>query len=157
MKNATLGVTLTLIVVAQVQAQPVYQCTGPNGEKVFSQIACPDGSAGTEVTVHNPPPSGDGELIPWGTPQVQSKPDTEPRARVTVVGEQRTCDIDLSAQEIRTAMVKKEVVVGMTTAEVKRALGQPLAINRSSRGDDQWVYPGIYLYIDKDGCLVSWN
>lgn len=134
----------------------VYKCVGPDGGTVFSQQACHDGAAGDPVDARNSPPSGDSDYIPWG--DVSTLPERRTGgARVTVVGGDYQCS-DLSSQEIRTATVQQRALIGMNTEQLQRALGAPLRINRSYRGDDQWVYPGrLYIYVNKLGCVVSWN
>ena len=52
-----------------------------------------------------------------------------------------------------------EVIVGMPLELALIAWGKPSKINRSSYGNDQWVYSrsGAYLYFDKAGFLASWQ
>lgn len=42
---------LLFLFVPFCYGQTVYRCTGPSGETVFSQMACPDNTAGAAVTV----------------------------------------------------------------------------------------------------------
>jgi len=60
----------------------------------------------------------------------------------------------------RNAVVKGQVLLGMTPREVKKAVGSPVRINRTKGAgiDEQWVYdkPSAprYVYID-DGEVIS--
>lgn len=149
-------VLLLLLLVAPIcYGQTVYRCAGPSGETVFSQQACPDGGAGEEVKAHNPPPSNGSDYIPYGDTSTLPAPRERAAPRVNVVGGQKRCST-MSSQRIRKAIVQKKVLVGMTTEEAIRSWGQPIKINRSSHGSDQWVYYSTYLYVE-DGCVVSWN
>lgn len=150
-------IALLLLLVAPIcYGQTVYRCTGPSGETVFSQQACPDGGAGEEVKTHNPPPSNGSDYIPYGDTSVLPAPRERTAPRVNVVGGGHRCS-NLSSQEIRTATVQKRALIGMTTAQMTKALGPPLRVNTSSHGSTQWVYPGrLYIYTE-GGCVVSWN
>lgn len=138
------------------QAQQIYRCVDAAGRTTFSQQACPDGTAGAEVEARNAPPSGDSDYIPWGDTATLSKPTWRLTPRVTVVGGGHKCS-DLTDQEIRTATVQKRALIGMTTAQMQKALGPALRVNGGSHGSTQWVYPGhLYIYTE-GGCVVSWN
>ena len=148
------AVVVTLSEAAQ--AQQVYRCTGLNGETVFSQQACPDGTSGVETAAKNTPPSNGRDYIPWGDTSILSPEPERSEPKVTVVGEGYKCS-DLTDQEIRTATVQKRALIGMTTAQMRKALGPPLRVNGGSHGSTQWVYPGpLYIYTE-GGCVVSWN
>lgn len=54
---------------------------------------------------------------------------------------------------IWSAIAKRQVLVGMTRAQVRLALGDPRAVNRTetaSRSREQWVYPHRYIYFTGD-------
>ncbi|QJD58198.1 DUF4124 domain-containing protein [Pseudomonas sp. gcc21] len=142
-----------------VTSQTVFRCEGPNGQTIFSQQACPDGSVGGKLSVRNDPPSGGSDYVPWADTtrsSEQAKHQLKDRAAVTVVGGGNGCSA-VSDQTVRTAIVKKQIFPGMTTDQAIRSWGKPVKINRSSHGADQWVYPGHqYLYVE-DGCVTSWN
>ncbi|WP_321346464.1 DUF4124 domain-containing protein [Halopseudomonas oceani] len=135
----------------------VYRCVGADGSTVFSQQACPDGSGGDPVDARNDPPSGNSDYIPWGDVGVLPERSSSGGSRINVVGAGYQCS-DLSDREIRTAIVQERALIGMNTEQLRKALGAPLRINGGSHGNDQWVYPGrLYIYVDKLGCVVSWN
>lgn len=147
---------LALFCSSQSSAQ-VYRCFGADGSTVFSQQACHDGGASEPVRAENRPPSGDSDYTPWG--DVSDLPDRQNKAgsRVNVVGSGYKCS-DLSAQEIRTATVQERALIGMNIEQLTGALGSPLKIHTSSYGNNQWVYPGrLYIYVNKQGCVESWN
>lgn len=63
-------------------------------------------------------------------------------------------------EEVRAAMLRGEVVVGMTWLEVNKVLGAPIRINRNSYGPDQHVYRKVCQYsrqIYQDNIFVYFN
>lgn len=155
-----IAVVMVLVIVVvmseSAHAQQIYRCSDASGRVVFSQLACPDGVAGTEVNARNVPPSGDSDYIPWGDTSILSESRERATSRVNVVGGDYKCS-ELTDQEIRTATVQRRALVGMTTGQMRKALGPPLRVNSGSHGSTQWVYPGsLYIYTE-DGCVISWN
>jgi hypothetical protein len=61
-------------------------------------------------------------------------------------------------EEIKRAVLEKQVQIGMTTEQVTAAWGRPVSINETitaTTRDEQWVYPGsTYLYFKK-GTLTT--
>lgn len=145
---------LVLFAAPACYGQTIYRCSGPGGETVFSQQACPDGTAGEGVSAHNPAPSNGADIIPWGDVTALPRRERAER-RVTVVGAPKKCG-PATDQEIRSAIIHNKIFVGMTAEQAVKSWGRPFRINRSSHGRDQWVYNRKYLYIE-DGCVVSWN
>jgi hypothetical protein len=50
----------------------------------------------------------------------------------------------------------RKISVGMSEAAVRLSWGPPEKINRSSSGQEQWVYSGQYVYI-KNKVVTAWN
>lgn len=67
---------------------------------------------------------------------------------------------DMYVKEYGLSMVTKafkgDVIVGMPLQLLKDAFGSPDKINRSSHGDDQYVYRNFYAYV-RNGKIVSWQ
>lgn len=147
---------MALLMPGLAAAQQVQRCVQADGTVAFTQGAC-QGESVESITIDAAPvhPDPQRSIPAYTLPPRQEQPRSS--SRVTVVGPDAQCERSMSDQEIRTVIVRNSFVVGMTTDEIRRSLGPPLRINRSHRGNDQWVYPGRYLYIDKAGCLVSWN
>lgn len=148
---------------ADASAAKLNKCVDSSGHVTFTQVACPGGVVGESITVHQ---GGAGmSLGPVGTPLVeqQSVSETEGSVagKVNVVGGGSACDGG-SEQEIRTAIVRRQVYAGMTSKQAIQAWGSPGEINRSSSGDDQWVYYRgdarmQFVYVDENGCVTGWN
>jgi hypothetical protein len=66
-------------------------------------------------------------------------------------------------KHIKTAIKNREIVTGMTKAQVSASWGNPLRVFRNSYGDT-WQYGGLfyytkrgYLYFDKNDILTDWS
>ncbi|RRW34791.1 DUF4124 domain-containing protein [Ectopseudomonas oleovorans] len=150
-----------LLATVDAGAATFNKCVDESGHVTFTQAACPGGLAGESITVHR---GGAGmSLGPAPTPVVteQAAPEAEASGQVNVVGGGSACDGG-SEQDIRTAIVRKQVYAGMTDKQARQAWGAPNKINRSSSGDDQWVYyrgnvDMQFIYVDQNGCVTGWN
>ncbi|WP_313128180.1 DUF4124 domain-containing protein [Stutzerimonas nitrititolerans] len=149
-----------LLAAADVSAAKLNKCVDESGHVTFTQSSCPDGQHGTPITVQK---GGAGmSLGPIGSPVV-SEPVSADRpggVQVNVVG--GSVRDGGSDQEIRTAIVRRQVYAGMTAKQATQAWGTPGEINRSSSGDDQWVYYRSagnmqFIYVDQNGCVTGWN
>lgn len=137
------------------------KCVDDTGHVTFTQTACPGGLPGESIKVLS---GGAGmSLGPTAAPVETESAPLEPKAggQVDVVGGGSTCDGG-SDQEIRTAIVRKHVYVGMTDKQARQSWGPPSEINRSSSGHDQWVYyrgpvEMQFIYVDQNGCVTGWN
>ena len=90
--------------------------------------------------------------------QLQAKADAEAAARVRKARDEYDAN-RLRLEKAEDARRKKEgVTIGMSAEDVLRSnWGRPQKVNRTTtaRGtDEQWVYPGGYLYL-RDGVLYS--
>lgn len=148
---------------ADASAAKLNKCVDSSGHVTFTQTACPGGLAGEAITVHQ---GGAGmSLGPAGTsfatPPAISEAEEPVGGQVNVIGGGSACDGG-SDQEIRTAIVRRQVYEGMTAKQATQAWGSPSKINRSSSGSDQWVYyrDGAemqFIYVDQKGCVTGWN
>lgn len=121
---------------AWAQADTIYKCTDAQGKVTFTKQSCPDNSAGAQLSVENRRPSGSGDAALMAAPPLEAA--TAPVAGnpavaagdggVTVVGgsEARSaCSTGLSERDLRTAMVRKEIVPGMSRPEIESMFGKP--------------------------------
>lgn len=148
--------------IGVVQAAPLNKCVAENGHVTFTQQACPGGMPGEAVTVRSA--SGGMTLGPTHQPDPLQTPAEKKGGvkEVTVVGSGSAKCGGGSEQEARTAIVKREIYVGMTAEQATKAWGMPSEINRSSDGTAQWVYDRgnavmDFLYVDQAGCISAWN
>lgn len=149
-----------MLAAADVSAAKLNKCVDENGHVTFTQTTCPGGLVGEPIKVGK---GGAGmSLGPVGMPVVQepASPTRQGVRQIDVIGGP-VCDGGTD-QEIRTAIVRGQVYAGMTAKQATQAWGPPGEINRSSSGDDQWVYyrgPGNmqFIYVDQSGCVTGWN
>jgi hypothetical protein len=117
---------LSMVTSGAASCQTVYQCQGPNGQKVFQQAPCTDGK---RLDVR---PNLGGSLL--GTP--------DQRQRAVSAASQQAA-IERRDQEVGIAMQQGRVLLGMTESELVGALGSPTVVNLGNYGGSvskQWVY-----------------
>ncbi|RRV18127.1 DUF4124 domain-containing protein [Pseudomonas saudiphocaensis] len=148
------------LAAADASAAKLNKCVDGQGHVTFTQTTCPGGLVGESIKVGK---GGAGmSLGPVGTPVVKEPAATnrQDSRGIDVIGGS-ACDGGTD-QEIRTAIVRRQVYAGMTAKQATQAWGPPGEINRSSSGSDQWVYyrgPGNmqFIYVDQSGCVTGWN
>lgn len=152
---------LTLALSGAAAAGQVNKCVDSDGKVTFTQLACPGEHSHERVTVTQS--SGGMRIADPLTMAPSEKPAPQRgQAAITVVGSQGSHCGNATDQDVRTAIVRQEVFVGMTAAQATQAWGKPSTINSSSYGGEQWVYRSgkygaQYLYVDQSGCVTAWN
>lgn len=147
-------IALTILCASSTYATTVNKCVDAHGKVTFTQSACSAGVQGESVKIVQSSSGFDmsdaikTERIETNSIPVKRKIMPEPK--------QGSC-LPHSDQAIRTAIIQHRIMVGMKSSDAVKAWGNPYRINRSSHGNEQWVYNGQYLYIDKFGCIESWN
>ncbi|SDJ97200.1 protein of unknown function [Pseudomonas delhiensis] len=180
MKGVLVAVPL-LFCAAWAQADTIYKCVDAQGKVTFTKQACPNGgNAGVELNVENRRPSGSGEGAVMAQPALQAPPadhapagayPAQPPAtpapvggtRVTVVGgsqERPGCSTGLSERDLRTAMVRKEIVPGMSRKEIEDMFGTP-SDQASFHGPGSSTYWNdkdlnfFSINYDANGCVMN--
>ncbi|MED5611319.1 MULTISPECIES: DUF4124 domain-containing protein [unclassified Pseudomonas] len=180
MKGVLVAVPL-LFCAAWAQADTIYKCVDAQGKVTFTKQACPNGgNAGVELNVENRRPSGSGEGAVMAQPALQAPPadyapagayPAQPPAnpapvggtRVTVVGgseERPGCSTGLSERDLRTAMVRKEIVPGMSRKEIEDMFGTPSDQASAHGAGSSTYWNDKYLNFfsinyDANGCVVN--
>lgn len=143
------------------QAQ-VYKCVDGHGKVTFSQAPCP-GQASEAVdvkidksrpvparSVRNDPAVREIERISDSFGQSHGKRPARPISTPSADGSCKQFD----STALRTMIIKRQVVKGMTRDDALRAWGKPERIN----GDQHayhWPEASAYFYIDRDGCVSA--
>ncbi len=141
-----------LLATADASAAKLNKCVDESGHVTFTQAACPGGLAGESITVQR---GGAGmSLGPVGS-SAMGYEDGGGRKSFNHCG-------DLTQVDIAHLIGNNRIQVGMTAEDVEKSWRRPDRINRSSHGNDQWVYDRAdyrsqYVYIDGAGCVVAWN
>ncbi|WP_054910967.1 DUF4124 domain-containing protein [Pseudomonas sp. NBRC 111135] len=163
------AVAAICLISSAAQAAAVFKCVDEKGKVTFTANAnCPTGNDLTDVvSAHNAAPSGSGPAAVMAKPErhrprYHSSGSSAPQSQgYTVVGgsaDNAPCTTGLSDRDLRTAMVRKEVVPGMSRDQIEQMYGKP---NRdgSARGagttsywNDKYVDVTSVSY-DSGGCV----
>ncbi|WP_347883472.1 DUF4124 domain-containing protein [Pseudomonas aestiva] len=116
-----------LLGCTSAQAATVYRCEDASGHLTFSASGCASDSDSRLQRADNPRPGG-------AKPTLMAKPKAAPRKEVartpTVVAAKTDgCGDLLSASARRQAIIRGQVKVGMSRADVENALGPPQRIS----------------------------
>jgi len=117
-----------LLGCTSAQAATVYRCEDASGHFTFSASGCASDSDSRLQRADNPRPGG-------AKPTLMAKPKAAPRKEVartpTVVAAKTDgCGDLLSASARRQAIIRGQVKVGMSRADVESALGPPQRISQ---------------------------
>ncbi|MBV0933565.1 hypothetical protein [Marinobacterium weihaiense] len=140
------GILMTVLVsgLGSVSAMAqVYTCE-VNDRRIFQSTPCAVGDAPMELQI-TPAATGDGPRMNTGvgdylqTLKARRQQDRDYRDRMADEASQRR----QWREKIERAIQRRQVIVGMTEDQVRRAWGQPTEVNRStsrSGATEQWVY-----------------
>lgn len=124
-KLVVLGLLLGCV---SAQAATVYRCEDAAGHLTFSASGCASDSDSRLQRADNPRPGG-------ASPTLMAKPKAPPRKEAqrppTVVAAKTDgCGDLLSPSERRQAIIRGQVKIGMSRADVENALGPPQRISQ---------------------------
>lgn len=117
-----------LLGCASAQSATVFRCEDAAGHLTFSASGCASDSDSRLQRADNPRPGG-------ARPTLMAKPKAAPRKeapRAPTVVATRTdgCGDLLSSRERRQAIIRGQVKIGMSRADVENALGPPQRISQ---------------------------
>lgn len=136
-------------------AARVFRCEDSLGNLTFTSHGCPTEHKLQIVNPQNPTPSS-GKAIPLATPKPRNSRQNESTA--TVVGERQDgCGNRVTGSLRRSAIIKKQILAGMTKADVESALGQPQRVDRKN-GQIRYHYQDLQgnksqVSFDQAGCV----
>lgn len=148
------GLLTGLLAPLAANAQ-VYRCE-TNGNVTFTDQPCPDDSA--PITIRDNRIGGQFNQNLPAQPPADDQPGDEPDADTSPEPEADTCRF-INSTELRTYLVREQVVRGMTRNHVRRAFGNPPETYTSPV--EVWIYQTryygalyelTYVYF-KDGCV----
>ncbi|MCO6055218.1 DUF4124 domain-containing protein [Pseudomonas sp. MOB-449] len=153
--------TLPHCLWAPAHAASVYRCSDAEGAISFTQHGCPPGSQVEQQRTRTPnllnsTPSSDNE--PDQYVPIQKWEESVRTHEIVVVGEQdAVCGNQISAQERRRAIIRKQIRSGMTRADVESALGKPDRIS-GRNGQLRYHYQPskgtrYQVQFDEEGCV----
>lgn len=67
---------------------------------------------------------------------------------------------NFNSSEVRTAVIKKTIMVGMAAGDVKRTWGEPTKVRSAYPGGDEWEYwnpaGDQVVTFGPQGCVTGW-
>ncbi|MGX5220087.1 DUF4124 domain-containing protein [Pseudomonas segetis] len=136
-------------------AARVFRCEDSQGNLTFTSHGCPSEHKLRLVNPQNPTPSS-GKAIPLATPRHRDNTQTD--STTTVVGERQDgCGNRVTGRQRRSAIIKKQILAGMTKADVESALGKPQRVDRKN-GQVRYHYQDLQgnksqVSFDQAGCV----
>ena len=142
---------LALSLPCALSAASVYRCTDTQGHTHFSDQACPPGQAQQTLAprVNSIPP-----------PQEKAKPPAHQRNLVNgSPTPSAACGRPLNSQEKRTALIRRQVLSGMTRQDIESAFGKPDRIT-SRNNQTRYEYRDTQgntrqVVFDEAGCVKA--
>lgn len=136
----------------------VLRCEDANGHVTFTRQGCPITHSQSLQQAYNPTPSS-GKPVPLAKPRKATRSSKKKAEHeLTVVGvKQDGCGNHLSSSERRTAIIKQQIRLGMSRADVESSLGRPDMVSEQN-GQIRYVYQGKKgnkrnVNFDEAGCV----
>jgi hypothetical protein len=136
----------------------VFRCEDAKGHVTFTRQGCPDTHSQSLQQAYNPTP-GSGKPVPLAKPRkATGNSKKKDEHALTVIGaKQDDCGNRLNSSERRAAIIKRQVRLGMSRADVESSLGKPDKITEQN-GQARYVYQGKKgnkrnVSFDEAGCV----
>lgn len=152
---------LFLLSVSHVlHAATVFRCEDASGHITFTLQGCPADQLQDVQSAENPSP-GSGKPVAMAPTIKRTTPKTskpEPAKELIVVAEQQDgCGNRVIGTQRRTAIIRQQVLAGMTQADVESALGKP-DTQSMANGETQYLYKADNgtsrkVSFDQNGCV----
>lgn len=148
--NKTRCAALMALLLACGQAWAINKCTGPDGKVFYQDLPC-EGQKKVDLT-------GAGQAAPGAAGSGYYQREAARMAREEKIEAAR---LEFE-QKTQSAILNKEVFVGMLAADARKSWGPPDRINSSigaGTRSEQWVYDrgrsrSQYVYV-RDGVVTS--
>jgi hypothetical protein len=143
---------------APALSSSVYRCEDAKGHITFTRQGCPGEHKQLVQQAFNPTP-GSGKPVPLAKPRKVSRSGKQKSERELVVvgAKQDGCGNHLSSSERRVAIIKQQIRLGMSRADVESSLGKPDKVSEQN-GQTRYVYQGKKgnkrnVSFDEAGCV----
>lgn len=146
--GAIVAAGLTIMVV-KGEAGPVYRCTTPEGKAVFSDKPCAHDAQ--EITVRDNHIGGNFSPSEQWLDMDSRKPRVSARTPAATGGSQ--CG-QFSSTQLRSYVIRNQVVVGMSVSDALSAWGSPSRINGWQYAY-HWNGGGSSYFYVSGGCVSS--
>ncbi len=154
-------ITISLTLLFQLSpafAANVFRCEDHNGHITFTLQGCPSDQSTAVQDAHNPTPSNGRPVAMAKTIKQTTVP--EQADSLTVVAEKQDgCGNRVVGTERRTAIIRKQVMAGMTRDDIESSLGKPDE-QTSRNGETQYRYKdnngkSRQISFDQSGCVKA--
>ena len=151
------GCTLFLLTTPAIAAD-VFRCEDSEGHITFTLQGCSADQLMEVQSAHNSTPSNGKPVAMASFAQQKSNPP--PTKNLTVVAEkQNGCSNRVIGTQRRTAIIRKQIQVGMTQDDVESALGKPDE-EASHNGETRYSYKDNngkkrQINFDQNGCVKA--
>ncbi|MGG2397293.1 DUF4124 domain-containing protein [Pseudomonas sp. SH1-B] len=138
-------------------AASVFRCEDANGHVTFTRHGCATDQKQHMQDARNHTPSS-GKAIPLADPSRYSGTAKKDSREVVTVGQQDDgCGNLLSSSDKRQAIIRREIRLGMSRADVENSLGKPDRISRQN-GSQRYYYDDKrgkrqQINFDEAGCV----
>src|SRR5690554_4478782 len=142
-------------------SSPVYKCVDAQGRTTFSQAACPGAAATEQIRVPDNRiggtlgPSAEEARLQQELRELRiERQEIERRYERAIKDFENEPCKTFNATALRTEIVRRNVVVGMTRADAIRAWGQPTRVN-GWQYVYRWAKGGSSYFYIENGCVDS--
>jgi len=151
-----------LSVTQSLQAATVFRCEDSSGHITFTLQGCPTDQLLNVQSAENLTP-GSGQpvtIAPTGKRIAVKAGKSRPTKELTVVAEQHDgCGNRVTGAPRRAAIIRQQVLAGMTQADVESALGKP-DTQSTINGETQYLYTADNgtrrkVSFDQSGCVKN--
>jgi hypothetical protein len=147
-----------LLYPLQTIGSTVFRCEDATGHITFTRQGCPDEHNQSLQQAYNPKP-GSGKPVPLAKPRKEPRESKKrDETELTVIGAKLDgCGNHLTSSERRAAIIKQQIRLGMSRADVESSLGKPDKITEQN-GQARYVYLGKKgnkrnVNFDEAGCV----
>lgn len=147
-----------LIPLSSANAANVFRCEDSNGHITFTLQGCPSDESAAVQAAHNPTPSN-GRPVAMAKAIKQTAAPQKSDSLTIVAEKQDGCGNRVVGTERRTAIIRKQVMTGMTRDDIESSLGKPDE-QTSRNGETQYNYKdndgkSRQISFDQHGCVKT--
>jgi hypothetical protein len=159
MQTLLLFIGFTLFIqLTPAMAAEVFRCEDSKGHITFTLQGCPSDHTTAVQDAHNPTPSK-GRAVAMAKIAKQASSPRQAEGRTVVAEKQDGCGNRVIGTQRRTAIIRKQIMTGMTQSDVESALGKPDE-QTSRNGETRYSYKdnngkNRQISFDQNGCVKA--
>ena len=139
-------------------AADVFRCEDSKGHITFTRQGCPSDQASAVQGAYNPTP-GKGRPVVMAKAAKPASSAEHPESVTIVAEKQDGCGNRVIGTQRRTAIIRKQVMAGMTRSDIESSLGKPDE-QTSRNGETHYNYQDTngknrQVSFDQNGCVKA--